>query len=179
MKAMRNLLPKAALLLAALAGALSLPAAAPVPRPAPALNYSEPSGKTGTIAAYKGKVVVVQFLLTTCPHCQNYSRILTKLTSEYGPKIQAVGLAFDRDDAKGVPNYIKTIGTNFPVGSADTKAVNGFLGISVMEYNQMRVPQVVVIDKKGVIRGQTDLNGNGPVSVEASLRTLLNTLVKE
>ena len=177
MKAMRNLVPKAVLLVAALA--LSLPAAAPVPRPAPTLSFSQPSGTAGTIAAYKGKVVVVQFLLTTCPHCQAFSRVLTKLTSEYGPKIQAVGLAFDKDDAKGVPNYIKSIGTNFPVGSADTKAVNGFLGVSVMEYNQMRVPQVVVIDKKGVIRGQTDLNGNGPVSSEATLRTLLNTLVKE
>ena len=174
---MRNLLTKAALLLAALA--VSLPAAAPVPRPAPALSFSQPSGAAGSIAAYKGKVVVVQFLLTTCPHCQNFSRILTKLTSEYGPKIQAVGLAFDKEDAKGVPNYIKTIGTNFPVGSGETQAVNGFLGISVMEYSRMRVPQVVVIDKKGVIRGQTDLNGNGPVSTEAGLRALLNTLVKE
>ena len=179
MKAMRNILPKALLLVVALAGALSLPAAAPVPRPAPALSYAVPSGTAGTIAAYKGKVVVVQFLLTTCPHCQAFSRILTKLTTEYGPKIQAVGLAFDKEDAKGVPNYIKSIGTNFPVGSAETQAVNGFLGISVMDYQRMRVPQVVVVDKKGVIRGQTDLNGNGPVSVEASLRTLLNTLVKE
>jgi|WetSurMetagenome_2_1015567.scaffolds.fasta_scaffold536989_2 cytochrome oxidase Cu insertion factor (SCO1/SenC/PrrC family) len=176
---MRTYLPKAVLLLVAVTGILSLQAASPVPRPSVPLAFSEPSGKAGTIAAYKGKVVVVQFLLTTCPHCQAFSRILTKLTSEYGPKIQAVGLAFDKEDAKGVPNYIKTIGTNFPVGSADTQAVNGFLGISVMDYSRMRVPQVVVIDKKGVIRGQTDLNGNGPVSAEATLRTLLNTLVKE
>ncbi len=81
--------------------------------------------------------------------------MLAKLTTEYGSKLQAVGLAFDKEDAKGVPNYIKTIGTNFPVGSAETQAVNGFLGISVMDYSRMRVPQVVVLDKKGVIRGQT------------------------
>jgi len=159
--------------------ALTLQAASPVPRPAGVLKLTEPSGKTTLISSMKGKVVVVQFLLTTCPHCQAFSRALTKLTTEFGPKFQAVGLAFDAEDAKGVPNYIKTIGTNFPVGSADQTAAMGFLGVSVMEYNQMLVPQVVVIDKKGVIRSQTDLRGAGPAGVEASLRTLLTTLVKE
>jgi len=178
MKNMRSLLVRAATVAFA-AAAFTLQAAAPVPRPAPALTFSEPSGKTTTIASMKGKVVVVQFLLTTCPHCQAFSRILTRLTSEFGPKIQAVGLAFDKEDAKGVPNYIKTVGTNFPVGSATDLASMGFLGISVMDYNRLRVPQVVVIDKKGVIRGQTDLSGEGAVGKEASLRTLLTTLAAE
>ena len=158
---------------------LSLQAASPVPRPAPALTFSEPSGKTGTVAGMKGKVVILQFLLTTCPHCQAFSKVLTKLTTEYGLKIQAVGLAFDKEDAKGVPNYIKTVGTNFTVGSVDETATRGFLGVSVMEYPQLRVPQVVVIDKKGVIRSQTLLSGAGPASTESSLRTLLDALVKE
>jgi thiol-disulfide isomerase/thioredoxin len=159
--------------------ALTLQAAAPVPRPAPALSYSEPSGKASTLASTKGKVVVVQFLLTTCPHCQAFSRVLTKLTTEFGPKIQAVGLAFDKEDSKGVPNYIKTVGTNFTVGSTEDKAAQAFLGISVMDYSRMRVPQVVVIDKKGVIRAQTDLSGSGSAGEEASLRKLLTTLVAE
>ena len=163
----------------ALTFALALQAAAPVPRPAPALTFAEPSGKAGTVAAMKGKVVVVQFLLTTCPHCQAFSRVLTKLTTEYGAKFQAVGLAFDKEDAKGVPNYIKTIGTNFTVGSADDKAVLNFLGISIMDYNRLRVPQVVVIDKKGQIRSQTDLSSAGPAGEEASLRKILDALIKE
>ncbi len=56
-------------------------------------------------------------------------------------RFKQLGLAFDKEDAKGVPNYIKSIGTNFPVGSAETQAVNGFLGISVMDYQRMRVPR--------------------------------------
>ena len=78
-----------------------------------------------------------------------------------------------------MPKYIKDIGTNFPVGSVTDTAAMGFLGISVMDYNRLRVPQVVVIDKKGVVRSQTDLTGAGPAGNEATLRALLNTLVKE
>jgi peroxiredoxin len=168
-----------AILAACFAAAFTLQAAAPVPRTAPALTFSEPSGKTSTVASMKGKVVVVQFLLTTCPHCQAFSKVLTKLTTAYGSKFQAVGLAFDKDDAKSVPNYIKTIGTNFPVGSVDQSAITGFLGISVMDYGRLRVPQVVVIDKKGVIRSQTELSGAGPAGEEASLRALVDKLMKE
>lgn len=163
----------------ALTLALGLQAAAPVPRPAPGLTFAEPSGKAGTVAALKGKVVVVQLLLTTCPHCQAFSKVLTKLTTEFGPKFQAVGLAFDKEDAKGVPNYIKTIGTNFTVGSTDDKSAMNFLGISVMDYNRLRVPQVVVIDKKGVIRSQTLLTGEGPAGEEAALRKMLTALLAE
>jgi cytochrome oxidase Cu insertion factor (SCO1/SenC/PrrC family) len=178
MKNMQKFIRNAAVA-AFLALGFALQAAAPVPRPAAALTLSEPSGKTTTIASMKGKVVVIQFLLTTCPHCQAFSRSLTKITSEFGPKIQAVGVAFDKEDAKGVPNYIKTIGTNFPVGSVTDSAAQGFMGISVMDYSRMRVPQVVVIDKKGVVRSQTNLMGDGPAGSEATLRTLLTSLVNE
>src|SRR5580658_9411893 len=69
-------------------------AASPVPRPAPPLNFVDSTGKYISLANYKGKVVVVQFLLTTCPHCQRFSQLLDRLQAEYGPKgFQAIGAA--------------------------------------------------------------------------------------
>ena len=61
-------------------------AAPPVPRPAKELEIVEPNGKHDLLTSYKGKVVVVQFLYTTCPHCQAYSQLLTKIQKEYGSK---------------------------------------------------------------------------------------------
>lgn len=162
-----------------LTAAFALQAAAPVPRPAGQLTITEPSGKKIAVASMKGKVVVVQFLLTTCPHCQAFSRALTKMTGELGPKFQALGVAFDREDAKNVPYYIRTIGTNFPVGSVEQMSALGFLAISVTDYNRLRVPQVVVIDKKGVIRSQTELSGAGPAANETTLRALVANLMKD
>src|SRR5262249_48230061 len=46
-----------------------LAAAAPVPRPAPAFTFAEPAGKQTPLASLQGKVVVIEFLLTRCPHC--------------------------------------------------------------------------------------------------------------
>jgi thiol-disulfide isomerase/thioredoxin len=158
---------------------LSLQAAAPLPRPAPALQVAEPSGKKLDLASFKGKVVVVQFLLTTCPHCQAFSRNLNKLLPEYGGKVVAMGVAFDKDDAKNVPNYIQTVNASFPVGAVELNQAMGFLGYSVMDYNRLRVPQVAVVDKQGAIRAQTGVSGEGAVGTESGLRSLLNALVKE
>jgi thiol-disulfide isomerase/thioredoxin len=162
-----------------LALTFAVQAAAPLPRPAPALEVLEPSGKKLNLASLKGKVVVVQFLLTTCPHCQAFSRTLNQLLPQYGPNVVAVGVAFDKDDAKNVSKYIQTVSATFPVGSVELNQAMGFLGYSVMDYNRLRVPQVAVVDKKGVLRAQTVVSGEGAVGTESGLRALLNTLVKE
>jgi thiol-disulfide isomerase/thioredoxin len=166
------------LLVALLLGGLSLQAA-PIPRPAAPLAFTEAGKAARTLTSMKGKVVVVQFLLTTCGHCQAFSRALAKLTTELGPKFQAVGLAFDPGDAANVPTYIQTVGANFPVAAVPKQDMLNFLGYSVMQYNNLRVPQVAVIDKKGVLRSQTEVSGIGPASDEKQLKALLETLLKE
>ena len=38
-----------------------------------------------TLSQYKGHPVVLAFILTSCPHCQNAVKVLSKLQNEYGP----------------------------------------------------------------------------------------------
>ena len=78
--------------------ALGVPAFAipPVPRPATEFTFVEPSGQRTLLSSYKGKVVVIQFLMTWCEHCQRFSKLLTGLQKELGPKgVQMLGVAFD------------------------------------------------------------------------------------
>ena len=63
---------------------LTLQAAAPVPRPAPEFKVHEPSGKDTMVSSLKGKVVVIQFLFTWCPHCQATAQWLSKMKAELG-----------------------------------------------------------------------------------------------
>src|SRR5258706_15848510 len=75
----------------------------PVPRPADPLTIAEASGKKASLSDYKGKVVLVQFLLTTCQHCQHAAELYAKLQKELGPSgFQAVGIAFN-DEAQSAP----------------------------------------------------------------------------
>ncbi len=73
---------------------LSFPAlfGAEVPRPAPELVIRQVNGKQLLLSQYRGKVVALEFLQTTCPHCQTCSALLNKMYQEYGPRgFQPIG----------------------------------------------------------------------------------------
>ena len=166
-------------LLAAL-GVSAFAAPPVVPRPAKELEIVEPNGKHDLLTSYRGKVVVVQFLFTTCPHCQAYSQLLTKIQGEYGPKgFQALGAAFNEADNGMVSNYISQYKVGFPVGPIMRDTVLSFLGFSLMD--RLVVPQIVLIDKKGQIREQTEANPSAPMPLqdETHLRASIEKLLGE
>ena len=168
----------AKLLPLALALGLSVQAASPVPRPSKEFTVAPPDGQQILLSSLKGKVAVVQFLFTWCPHCQAFSKVLTQLNTEYGPRgFSALGVAFEDDVTKEKTTaYIKQY-AGFPVGVSSRATVLSYLGISELE--RMGVPQIVVIDRKGVIREQSPAQGGGPLGDVAHLRPLIESLLSE
>ncbi len=133
-----------------LAAAFALPAA-DLPRPLPAIAIKTPAGGDIELKPYRGKVVALEFLLTTCPACQRCSRNLQKLQTEYGPNgFQAIGVA--TNDISLVPRYVRDLGLQFPVGFVTGDEAKAFLQHSVME--SIRFPQMVLIDRRGIVRTQ-------------------------
>jgi peroxiredoxin len=159
----------------------------PVPRPAPNFDFVDANGKHIMLSSYRGKVVVVQFLLTTCPHCQAMSSmVLTKMQAELGPRgFQALGVSENALDEPNTPaqaaqivrDYASKYANDFPVGYAARGPIFEFLGLSVMD--RPGFPQVVVIDKKGVIRAQSELLGTAALQDLQYLTMLVDNLLKE
>jgi peroxiredoxin len=149
-----------------------------LPRKAPELSIKEPSGKEILLSHYRGKVVVVTFMYTTCPHCQHESQMLTKLQKELGPKgLQTLGMAFNDNAAVLVPGFIQQFGVGFPVGYGSPDTVMSYLGFSVMD--RYVVPQIAVIDRKGMIRAQSGPQGDPKLQDEGYMRELISSLLKE
>lgn len=135
-------------------GALAAP---PLPRPAKELEIDTPNGQHLLLSSYRGKVVIVQFLYTTCPHCQAYSQLLTKLETEYGPKgFQALGGAFNEATNAMVSAYVNQYHVGFPVGVMQRETVISFMSFSLLD--RLVVPQIALIDRKGQIREQSEAN---------------------
>jgi peroxiredoxin len=151
----------------------------PVPRKAPDFTIVEPSGKQISISSLKGKVVMLAFMSTTCPHCQRLSQDVSKLNQELGPRgFQPVGVAFNPEaNPSTVSAFIQQFGVNFPVGYSKADPVLGYLGVSVME--RWVYPEVVIIDRKGVIRAQSPAQGDPKLQDPSQLKVLLEGLLKE
>lgn len=171
---MRNLTAFAAFL----SLGISASAVSPVPRKAPEFTIVEPSGKQTLLSSFKGKVVVMEFLYTTCPHCQAASQVFNRLYKEMGPRgFQPVGIAFNDNAAVLADSFVRQFNVAYPVGYTKPDAVLSYLGLSLMD--RYVVPQIVVIDRKGMIRAQSAPLGDESLQNETTLRKLIDGLLKE
>ena len=136
-------------------------------RKAPELAFNLPGQGQVLLSHYRGKVVALEFILTTCPHCQAASKTMTKFQEEYGPRgFQALDVAINGLDENRTPDQadtlVKTFQTNyqvgFPVGWIARDQMMSFMGFSLAD--RMVVPQLVLIDRKGYIHYQTPANNN-------------------
>ena len=154
-------------------------AAMPVPRTSKEFTFVQPDGKQILLSSLKGKVVVIQFLYTTCPHCQALSKELTKLMPELGPNVQMMGVAFEEDnpatESRAAAAYAQQYGVKFPVGFASRDTVMSYLGLSVMD--RFVVPQIAIVDKKGIIQAQSAPMGTADLQTPDYLRTFIKGLL--
>jgi len=151
----------------------------PVPRKSPDLMIVEPSSKQTRLSSLKGKVVMIEFLVTNCPHCLRVAQTISKLQWEMGARgLQSIGVAFDSGvNGHIVTKFTQRLAITFPVGYVSSDKVDTYLGRSGTE--RFRVPQVVVIDRKGVIRAQSSPVGEKNLENENYLRNLIDGLLKE
>jgi thiol-disulfide isomerase/thioredoxin len=165
----------ASLLVAALA---VLPAlGATLPRKAPELIFQMPGGAKMSLDQFKGKVIVLEFLLTTCPHCKRTASVMQKLYGEYGPKgVQMLGLAFNDEAASALPAYTLEAGATYPIGYTDRDRAVDFLQHPIML--TMWVPQLVFIDREGNIVAQYPGTDRFFLNEEANIRSKIEQLLR-
>ena len=120
---------------------------------APELAINLPNQATKLLSQYKGKVVALEFIFTTCPHCQAATKVMEKFQREYGPRgFQAIDVAVNENADLLIENFAKEFQVNFPVGWILRDQFISFMGWSNAYFV---VPQQVMIDRKGMIRYQT------------------------
>jgi peroxiredoxin len=152
--------------------------AANVPRPAPELTFRLANGQPAKLSQWRGKVILLEFLLTTCSHCQRASQTMDKLQAEFAARgVQAVGVAVNDTNGSLSAGYAKEFRLKYPVGWVTDAVAKGFLQHPVVV--SMMMPQLVVIDRQGVIRAQ--FPGTDPFfeNEEAGMRKWIATLLKE
>jgi peroxiredoxin len=153
-------------------------AAADVPRKSPEFAVLIPSGGQLLLSQYRGKVVCLHFIFTTCPHCQAEARVMTQLYAQYGAKgFQPIAVAFNEGAASLVPDFVKSIGVTYPVGFAPRESVLNYLQLG--NDARLSVPQIVFIDRKGMIRQQSLPADDAVTSSEANVRAMVDKLVQE
>jgi len=142
--------------LLALLVATPFAAAQQAPRKAGEWTIQMPAGKPVLLSSYRGKVVALGFILTTCPHCQKTTGILSRIQTEWRARgLQVLESAVQADAWNAVPGFVQTFHPSFPVGYDDNaQAVLDFTGFSHARLPLM--PIVLLIDREGMVRFEHD-----------------------
>jgi peroxiredoxin len=156
-------------ILLVLFGALALHAQAPVPRPSPELKIG-----TATLSSWRGRIVLLAFISTECPHCQRVSVVLEQLSHEFAGKLQVAEVAFNQGADSAA--FAKRFGLSFPMGASTSDAAHDFLGIE--RGARLGTPQVVIIDRAGVIRAQSERLGSPILQTHDYLYALLKAVAR-
>ncbi len=140
------------------------------------------------LSQYRGKVVAIEFILTTCPHCQAAAKVNSKFYEDYAARgFQMIDLAINAYDGGGtdqtapslVGAFATAYGASFPVGWVKRDDMMAFMNFSIMD--RMVVPQIALVDRKGVLEYQTPA-GSGPdwerIMNEPTLRAHIEELLK-
>src|SRR5579875_1251456 len=153
----------------------------PPQRKAPELAFNIPGSGQQLLSSYRGKVISLEFIYTTCVHCQHASQVQKRLQADYGSQgFQALDVAINPNADLLVENFVKDFGLNFPVGWTNADQAVAFLQFSPSDRHV--IPQIVVIDRKGYIRAQTSvkgdqLQGSDAIRVEPALTNLVKSLL--
>lgn len=137
-----------------------------------------PDDTTQLLSKHKGKIILLEFLLTTCPHCQRCSQVVEKVYKDYGPKgFQPLGVAINDMAKMLVPDFKKNGNLTWPVGFSPRDPVYSYLEHPAMQ--QLYMPTLVFIDRKFQVRAQ--FMGTEPFfnAEEKNMRDMVEMLIKE
>ncbi|MFN7650185.1 MAG: TlpA family protein disulfide reductase [Acidobacteriota bacterium] len=135
------------------------------------LNYHD-------LADLQGRVVLLEIMQTTCPHCKTLSANIEKAKRKFGNRIAVLYLVNPPDNQGTVQNYIAQNGITSPVVFDCGQVTASYLMITPQRPT-VSVPHLFLIDRNGYIRSdfahseatKSILEGNG---LDVEITKLLN-----
>jgi hypothetical protein len=162
-----------------IAAIASVGAGADTARPSPPFTIERPGAPPLELSQYRGKVVALAFIYTTCSHCQQLTVELNQIAPDYtGRGVQFLECAFNDDAVSTMPEFLKRFSPAFPVGYSTMVAVRSYLQYSSVDRRPLYVPHLVFLDRTGVIRA--DYPGEDPFfqNANANIRAQLDKMLK-
>ncbi len=157
-------LPRATSAAKASTGPLASPA---VGDHAPDFEATALGGAKVSLAALKGRPVLIDFWASWCPPCRDSALVVRRLADQYGARLAIVGVSLD-DDPKAFEAFVYN--HHLPGQQIHDGGPSGPLS-RLYAAASAGLPFAVLVDAQGVVAGVN----RSPGSLEATLESLLGS----
>jgi thiol-disulfide isomerase/thioredoxin len=116
----------------------------------PVVDGTGLTGQSITLSSFRGKVVLLEFMVPECPHCAKMTTVLDQLYSKYGGEnvmflsVSGQGSQWFGATPADVAGFIRTYGTNWPYLIDTSNSVFNAYGVT-------GTPTFFVIGKNGQV----------------------------
>jgi peroxiredoxin len=145
-----------ALLIAFLDVALLLPAADQFSkRRAPGFSLADSKFRQHDTQDYRGKVLLIDVMLTTCPTCVQLADTLVQLKKKYGDKMAIISIVTLPDTFAEADKFAAWHGMTWPIVFDSGQVIASYMEVTPAN-PQVHFPHLFVIDGEGMIRHDYD-----------------------
>jgi peroxiredoxin len=120
-------------------------------RRAPGFSLPDLRGQQHDLQDLRGKIVIIDIIQTTCPHCQQLAGLLKKVEAKYGDKVAVLTFALPPDTASTVARFVAEHQVSSPVLFDCGQASASYLKAGPQN-PKVSVPHLFLIDGEGMIR---------------------------
>ena len=140
-----------AILLAVLCAALVSAAGDLSNRRAPGFSLPDPNyDHFYDLQDYRGKVLLIDIMSTTCPHCLLLATTLEATKEKYGVKVQIISVVLPPDNQDTIRKFVSTNKITVPVVCDMGQMTISYFKAKPSQ-GHIEVPHLFLIDKDGVI----------------------------
>jgi peroxiredoxin len=123
--------------------------AAAADRRAPGFSLVDSKAQEHDLADYRGKLVLLAFIQTTCPHCATFAEILQQAQEKFGDKIAVLAVVTPPDDPGKVNAFMAGHKITYPI-----LFDSGQMSYSYVLSQNLAFPQLFMIDAGGIVRAE-------------------------
>lgn len=127
-------------------------------RRAPGFSLVDSKGVEHDLGDYRGKLVLLAFIQSTCPHCATFAEKLEQAQEKYGNRIAVLAIVTPPDDPGKVNAFMAGHKIAFPI-----LFDSGQMSYSYVLTQNLTFPKLFLIDAAGTIRAEHDYS---PLSAE-------------
>jgi len=145
-------------------------------RRAPGFSLPDSQFTRYDLQDYRGKWVLIDFTLTSCPHCKHLAKTLEEVKKKYGSAVMILQVVLPPETTDAVAKYIKENQITVPVVFDMGQMAASYFNASPKNPN-FDTPHLFIIDPKGMIVRDFG-HSDGDVVEGSGLMKELDGLVK-